>query len=112
MQKLKMLWRNRARLFPLLRAARPVFSQFGEDLAITKLLHPSGKGTYVDVGANDPFNGSNTAYLYTLGWSGLAIDPNPAFSADFKKHRPRDTHLTMGVSENEAELTYYEFSHA
>jgi FkbM family methyltransferase len=87
-----------------------MFSHYGEDVAIAKLLRPQRRGTYVDVGANHPFVGLNTAYLYMLGWSGLAIDPNPAFSPEFKQRRPRDVHLTLGVAENDSELTYFEFN--
>jgi FkbM family methyltransferase len=111
MSRLKTLWRNRTKVITLLRASRPIFSQFGEDLAIATLLRPQSKGTYVDVGANHPFNGSNTAYLYMLGWSGLAIEPNPAFSREYKKARPRDKFLTAGVAESNSELTYYEFQY-
>ena len=109
-------WSRKARLRQLLRlpfrswsSLRPSFAQFGEDHAIVHLLNPSTSGTYVDVGANDPIDGSNTAFLYFLGWSGLAIDPNPAFAAPFRKVRPRDTFLTVGVSEQPGSLTYHEF---
>lgn len=92
-----------------LRSLLPSFSQFGEDHALLRLLRPQPHGTFVDVGANDPLEGSNTAFLYSLGWSGLAIDPNPQFAAKFRKARPRDTYLTMGVAETPSTLTYYEF---
>lgn len=91
------------------KSARPIFSQFGEDVALTRLLWPQNKGTYVDVGANDPFEGSNTAFLYLKGWSGLAVDPNPAYARQYKKSRPRDIYLTEGASNGTGELTYHEF---
>ena len=94
-----------------LRSLLPSFSQFGEDHALLRLLRPQADGTFVDVGANDPLEGSNTAFLYSLGWSGLAIDPNPQFAAKFKKARPRDIYLTMGVAERPTSLTYYEFEY-
>ncbi len=109
--KLEKVWRNRSILPALFHFSRPTFSQFGEDLAIARLLKPRRSGTYVDVGANHPLDGSNTAYFYMLGWSGLAIDPNPRFAAEFKRKRPRDTYLTCGASETACELTYYEFAY-
>jgi hypothetical protein len=95
---------------PLLGASRPIVSKFGEDLAIANLLQPQSVGTYVDVGANHPLKGSNTSYLYMLGWRGLAIDPSPQFAADFKKYRARDIHLTAGVAQTDSNLIYYEFN--
>jgi FkbM family methyltransferase len=96
-------------LWKMAKRARPIFSQFGEDVALTRLLHPQSSGVYVDVGANHPFDGSNTAYLYLKGWSGLAIDPNPIFAEQFRKVRPRDIYLTEGASLSPGALTYYEF---
>ncbi len=95
----------------LLRERKAYFSLYGEDAILTALLHPGESGTYVDVGANHPVDGSNTYRLYLRGWSGLAVDPNPRFSALFKKRRPRDTHLTEGVATESGELTYFEYEH-
>lgn len=90
-------------------SARLSFSSFGEDNALAMLLNPQKNGTYVDVGANDPIKGSNTALLYFSGWSGLTIDPNPMFAPRFRKLRPRDIHLTMGVAAKRTELTHFQF---
>lgn len=84
-------------------------SIYGEDLLVERLLHPGATGTYVDVGANHPIEGSNTYRLYLKGWSGLAIDPNPKFADSFRKLRSRDKHLAIGVSPEPATLTYFEF---
>lgn len=89
--------------------ARLSFSSYGEDIALVSLLNAQPNGTYVDVGANDPLEGSNTAHLYFSGWSGLCIDPNPQFAERFRRLRPRDIHLTMGVAAEPMELTYFQF---
>ena len=109
MSRFSSLWKNRNNLVPFLSAAWPTFSQFGEDLALFNLLNPSHRGTYVDVGANDPFKGSNTAFLYMRGWSGLVIEPNPSFVEAYRKRRPRDTFVTAGVSDTCHALKYFEF---
>jgi FkbM family methyltransferase len=88
---------------------RPTFSQFGEDVAIRKLLNPQHSGTYVDVGAHHPFKGSNTAFLYLLGWKGLVVEPNPTYAPIYKKRRPRDVYVIAGVAETESQLEYFEF---
>jgi FkbM family methyltransferase len=45
---------------------------------------------YIDVGANDPSIASVTRGFYDHGWSGIAIEPNPAYAASFRVERPRD----------------------
>ena len=109
LNKAWLVWQARRNLREVVRHSRPSFSQYGEDLIVDKLLHPRDKGTYVDVGANHPINGSNTFRLYLRGWNGLAIDPNPRFAQDFKSYRPRDRYLTEGVSLTNDSLTYHVF---
>jgi hypothetical protein len=40
------------------------YSQFGEDLWLARRFEDQATGFYVDVGAYDPFNASNTLLLY------------------------------------------------
>ena len=78
------------------------FSQFGEDTLILEYL--SGKNLskrrpfYVDIGAYHPSRFSNTKLLNFLGWRGINIDPNPDSIELFKKARPDDINLNVGVS--------------
>lgn len=96
---------------PLGRALKTLsFSQYGEDRMLGISLFPSDRGVYVDVGAFHPWRGSNTYRLYLKGWRGLTIEPNPEYIRLFRKYRPRDTHLTMGVGREPGEFEYYEFA--
>lgn len=54
-------------------------SQEGQDKWLTQFLLPGLKnGTFVEIGAFDGVSFSNTLFLeQELGWSGLAIEPNP-----------------------------------
>jgi FkbM family methyltransferase len=57
-------------------------------------------GVFVDVGANHYRATSKTYYLETaLGWSGLAIEPQREFAAEYGKHRPRTRFLPFFVSD-------------
>ena len=48
-----------------------------EDEFYAEYLDLSKKdGKYIDIGSGVPIEGSNTYYLYTLGWKGLCVDPN------------------------------------
>ncbi len=42
------------------------------------------RGTYIDLGCNHPTWTSNTAFLRDRGWTGVAIDGNPKFAAEWK----------------------------
>ena len=89
--------------------AQTYYSQFGEDIIISKLLKKS-KGVYVDVGAHHPKRYSNTYLLYKRGWRGVNIDANPHTIKLFTTARPRDTNVCVGVGASEGELSYYAFS--
>src|SRR5689334_646284 len=67
-------------------------SEHGEEWIVRDFFGDQRGGVFVDVGANDYRRFSNTYYLDTaLGWSGLAIEPQTKFAADYAKHRPRTT---------------------
>lgn len=85
------------------------FGQYGEDALVFGALKPGSNGFYVDVGAYDPFEGSNTYALYKRGWRGLTVEPNPKAVGRFRFWRPRDTHVPLGVAPAPTSLTYYEF---
>lgn len=82
------------------RFGRRAYSQCGEDLIMAHIFGPIGvdKPTYIDIGAHHPFYLSNTAYFYERGSTGLNIEPDPKLFAAFKKHRPKDTNLNIGIS--------------
>lgn len=86
--------------------ARPTFSQFGEDVFLREHFGPQTQGFYVDVGALDPFVGSNTLLLHRSGWSGINIEPDPAGWRRFERHRPSDINLqcAIGVRSGSATL--------
>lgn len=85
------------------------FSQYGEDRVLAVSLWPQTRGVYVDVGAYHPWRDSNTYKLYLKGWRGLTIEPNPEYARLFRRYRPRDTHLTVGVGRDPGHFEYFEF---
>lgn len=50
------------------------YSQAGQDVWV---LQQIPKGFFVDVGAHDGVESSNTYALEKVGWSGVCIEPNP-----------------------------------
>ncbi|SEW49661.1 FkbM family methyltransferase [Chitinophaga arvensicola] len=108
-------WRNMAAkvvttLFPRLSYGVRAYSSEGEDLILRRIFDKKRKGVYVDVGAHHPFRVSNTYLLYKRQWRGINIDPMPGSMTLFKRHRPKDINLEMGVSAAKQQLTYFIFN--
>lgn len=86
------------------------YSQEGEDVLLQRLFGDALLGfPYVDVGANNPWKYSNTAYLYQKGGQGVIIEPNPSLCDLLKKERSRDICVPCGVSDKSREMFYYSF---
>lgn len=83
-------------------------SLLAEEWIIRDFFGDMRGGVFVDVGANDYRFASNTYFLETeLDWSGLAIEPQTKFAADYKRFRPRTTFVPLfvsNVSDHDAEL--------
>ena len=87
----------------------PSYSQEGEDIVLNRLVNMSSGGFYVDIGAHHPFRFSNTFLLYKNGWSGLVLDASENTIKMFKRWRPRDICLNVGVGQRKEKLDYFEF---
>lgn len=97
------------RLWLLRAAQRNSFSQHGEDQFFSEYFRGT-KGTYIDVGASHPFKISNTYLLYTLGWSGVTVEPITRLSRKHTRIRPRDIQLNCVVGEQEDSAQFYELT--
>jgi FkbM family methyltransferase len=93
----------------LFKNARLSYSQSGEDMILDTILCNVKNGFYVDVGANNPFEQSNTHYFYKKGWRGVNIDALPGSMKYFDKVRKYDTNIEAAISNHEKEVTYYMF---
>ncbi len=77
------------------------YSQCGEDTIIDfafgqlKINNPS----YLDLGAHHPYYLSNTAYFYKKGCRGVSVEADPNLFEAFKKERPEEITLNVGVGE-------------
>ena len=112
--KLRRILRKLKSMGPVMHGIGQVsFSQFGEDLIILKMLERYGikNITYLDIGANDPINGSNTYNFYLRGNRGVLIEPNNVLYNKIRKIRPGDICLNFGIGiDDKAEADYYMFS--
>ncbi len=87
-----------------------MWSQEGEDVLLRRIFENKDKGFYVDIGAHHPKRFSNTYFFYRRGWHGINIDPMPDSMNLFKKLRPRDINLEIGIAKESGALDYYIFN--
>ena len=86
------------------------YGQDGEDLILNRMLDYQATGFYVDVGAHHPMRFSNTYLFYRRGWKGINIDAQPGSMAPFRKFRPRDINLEVGVDIAKDFLLFHQFN--
>jgi FkbM family methyltransferase len=68
-------------------AARAVFPPEVENKLKEEFFCGARDGFFVDVGANDPEQMSQTWHLERLGWRGVLIEPQPALAEKLKEQR-------------------------
>jgi FkbM family methyltransferase len=77
-----------------------LFSSHNEELLVRDFFSDMRDGFFVDIGAGDYRERSNTYFLETKrGWSGIAVDPQPDLAAGYRAHRPRTRFYAMFVSD-------------
>jgi FkbM family methyltransferase len=100
------LLRGDLRLSDIGYARRVSYSQYGEDLWLSDYFSDQPIGFYVDIGAYDPFDASNTLLLSRRGWCGINIEPDPGALARLRRFRRRDTNLGFAISDRDGQSTF------
>lgn len=94
------------------------FSNYGEDAVLHGLMKRLSQitgenlfslNTYIDLGCYDPIDGSNTYFLYKLGWSGTMVDANSMMISRGKLVRPNDKFYSYIVSDTSKKEKFYIF---
>lgn len=83
------------------------FSQNQEDLIIEKLLQRQVK-SYVDIGSNQPVKFNNTYRFYLSGSRGINIEPNLSLIKSYRKLRPYDKNLQLGIADHNSTRIFYQ----
>jgi len=73
------------------------YAQNHEDVVLWRVLQHVTPGRYVDVGAADPVVDSVTCALYERGWTGVHVEPVPAYAAALRDARPNDVVVECGI---------------
>ena len=79
------------------------YAQNREDVVLYRALGHISGGRYVEVGANDPIADSVTYAFYERGWSGIAVEPVPAFAERLRQVRPRDRVVEAAITASPVE---------
>ncbi len=74
-----------------------------EKTLVWQCLGFSYDGYFVEVGANDPRQGSQTWLLERIGWSGVLVEPLPAKAELIRAQRPR-SYLFAGAATEPAKV--------
>ncbi len=70
------------------------YGQAHQDKFVTTILNSKKAGFFVEIGANDPINISNTYLLETLfDWKGIMIEYNESFLPSYKNTRKNSIHV-------------------
>ncbi|MGB0715917.1 MAG: FkbM family methyltransferase [Phycisphaerae bacterium] len=64
-------------------------AQFGEDRLLWSLFRQRPHGYFIEIGAYDGVQLSNTCFLESKGWSGLLVEPIPQLAQLAANARPR-----------------------
>ena len=97
------LARKMIRVGPL---GRMSYSAAGEDRIVLAWLQAVyhidiRQVRYFDIGANHPTRLSNTFLLYSMGASGVLIEPDPDLCGKLRRKRPNDVVLNVGMAFDE-----------
>ena len=79
--------------FPGAETIEKNYSQTYQDMFTLSMLDGKRNGTYFEIGAADPFHGSNTALLEEFGWTGTSLEILPHEVEKFKQHRKNEVIL-------------------
>jgi FkbM family methyltransferase len=85
------------------------YSQFGEQAMVAALLANQKEGTYIDIGAHDGIECSNTRFLWEAGWKGVMVEPTPKRFFKMAENYPeRIVPLQYAVSDHNGEVLFHD----
>jgi FkbM family methyltransferase len=84
------------------------FAQNFEDVILQRALANIVSGYYIDIGAQEPVIDSVSNHFYTLGWSGINVEPVPSFASALRAARPRDVIIEKAVTSTVGSIEMFE----
>jgi FkbM family methyltransferase len=84
------------------------YAQNFEDVLLMRALRSVERGSYVDIGANDPVSDSVSLAFYERGWRGVHVEPVPLFAQRLRAARPDEEVVEAAVSSERNEATFFQ----
>lgn len=85
------------------------YAQNFEDVMLWRALGTVEKGTYIDIGAQDPVVDSVSLAFYESGWRGFHIEPTPHYAEALRQARPEDEVRQVAIGRQAGVISFYEF---
>lgn len=82
------------------------FSQAGQDKWVLSTLKNKPFGFFVDLGAYDGVEHSNSLALEQFNWSGICVEANYGYFSYLIKNRPNSLNVNVAVSDHVGELNF------
>ena len=86
------------------------FAQNYEDVLLWRALGDVKRGTYLDIGAQDPNFDSVSLAFYKAGWRGIHVEPTPAYADRLRAARPDETVIQAAVSDDAGPISFFEIA--
>lgn len=86
------------------------YSQYEQDKFITEnFFKTEYKGFFIEIGADDGIDKSNTYFLELSGWNGICIEPSPSRFRSLKQNRKCEV-LNLAISSSEKEVEFLDMT--
>ena len=79
--------------------------EFAEQFLVRQYLGIEKEGVFVEVGANNPFNLSQTWHLAQEGWKGILVEPIPELCESLRENRGESVVVETACGAPDAETT-------
>lgn len=84
------------------------YAQNFEDVMLWRALGHIERGSYIDIGAQDPVIDSVSLAFHEHGWQGIHVEPTPHYAELLRQQRPGDTVIQAAVGTGPAILRFFE----
>lgn len=83
------------------------YSQYAEDQWIIRNLELPEKGVFVEVGAADGIENSNTLRFEEMGWTGILIEPDARQFETLQRNRSKTTCYNCAISSINGDVPFF-----
>jgi FkbM family methyltransferase len=79
-----------------------------EDVILWRALKHVERGTYIDIGAQDPAVDSVSLAFYKRGWRGVHVEPVASYAEQLRNARPDEQIIEAAIALEEGDIPFFE----